>query len=465
MFVNRETELGFLREHLDCSEPSLLVIYGRRRTGKTELINRYMETDGQDVFSDRIYYLADERGTEPNVDRFAEKASEALDDVKPDADGFDDVFEYIVGRTESCLVVIDEFSYLVENDDSVPSTFQLVWDEILQKDEPSVSLVLLGSSISMMEEGVLSYESPLYGRRTGQWKLTPLSFKHTSEFFAGYGFEDRVRGYAVLGGVPAYLEKFDPDTGLFDNIESRVLSKGSFLYEEPEFLLRQELREPSTYMSALESMASGSTTVTEIANDIGRDASGMSRYLQNLRRLEIVDRVTPVTANRDSRGVYEIADNFFRFWFRFVYPRLDSLERGSTSESRRAVEEGIDTYTGRIFEDVCRQAVYEDGFGFGASSVGRWWYKEDEIDLVALDEEKDRILFGECKWTESRVGEPLLRNLKEKSNRVRWRDGNRKEVYVLFSRAGFTKEVMEEARDDADFMLWNASELQEVFDT
>ncbi|MDY6765204.1 MAG: ATP-binding protein [Halobacteria archaeon] len=457
MFVDRDPELEFLRNHLSKANPEMLVLYGRRRVGKTKLVNQYLET--QDDFSDQIYYLADERGTEKNVDRFAEEAAKTFDDVKPDAEDFDDVFEYISSRTDSCLVVIDEFSYLVENDDSVPSTFQYVWDEII---EDSISLIILGSSISMIEEGVLSYESPLYGRRTGQWKITPLRFRHAVEFFPDYDFEDRIRAYATLGGVPAYLEKFDPDVSLFDNIERKVLSKGSFLYEEPEFLLRQELREPSTYMSILESMALGATTVTKIANDINRDASSLSRYLKNLRELEMVKKVTPVTADPGSRGIYVVSDNFFKFWFRFVYPNLNSLERGATTDTRKAVESEMDRYVSRIFEEVCRDVVYEEGFEFEATNVGRWWYKENEIDVVAINEETNEILLGECKWTTDPVGINVLENLRTTSESVRWKNGSRREKYVLFSRSGFTENVKKVRRGSDDVLLYGTDEIEEI---
>jgi AAA+ ATPase superfamily predicted ATPase len=314
----------------------------------------------------------------------------------------------------------------------------------------------------MMEEGVLSYESPLYGRRTGQWRMTPLGFGPTREFFPAYSFEDQIRAYATLGGVPAYLEKFDREDGLYDNIEKHVLTKGSFLYEEPEFLLRQELREPSTYMSILESMALGSTTVTGIANDIGREAGGLSRYLKNLKELGIVEKVTPVTADASSRGIYEITDNFFKFWFRFVYPKLNSLERGATAECRRSLESEMDEYVSWIFEDVCREAVYKKGFGFEATDVGRWWYKEDEIDMVALNEGTDEILLGECKWTDSPVGEDVARRLEEKEDEVRWRDGERTVRFVLFSKSGFEDGLSE--RLDERWSLYGLDELESLFE-
>lgn len=190
-------------------------------------------------------------------------------------DDFVDAFRYLRGRVDGpCVVAIDEFSYLVEADEAIPSVFQTVVDDVLADTE--ISLVLLGSSISMMEEGVLSYESPLYGRRTGQWKLTPLSFPDVRGFAPDADVETRIRLYAVFGGVPAYLAQFEPDQSLMANVEERVLSKGAFLYEEPEFLLRQELREPATYLAILEAIADGAARVTGIANAIGADASSIS---------------------------------------------------------------------------------------------------------------------------------------------------------------------------------------------
>lgn len=458
-FVDREREFEFLQRQFESDTRQLLVIYGRRRVGKTELVSEFLDRRA----CDSIYFLADQRGTKHNARRFAESCAEAFDDVAPAIDGFDDAFEYVAKRADDeLIVVVDEFSYLVETDDAIPSVFQRVHDDILAGTD--VSLVLLGSSISMMEEGALSHDSPLYGRRTGQWKLTPLGFPAVTEFFPEYSMTDLVRTYAVLGGIPAYVEQFDPERSLVDNVEQYILSKGTFLYEEPEFFLRQELREPGTYMSILEALARGKTSVTEIANEIGRDASGLSRYLKNLQRLEVVQQRTPVTAPEGSRGIYENADNFFAFWFRFVAPNRGDLERGNRTAVSDAVMDGLDEYTSRVFESVCRQAVRQSTFPVTVSRTGTWWYGEDEIDVAAVNEDEQRLLLGECKWTQSPVGRDLLTDLERKAERVRWRGDEREEVFALFSRSGFTEDCNAALADRPDCYCFDLDDLAGLFD-
>ena len=229
--INRDAELDWLTSHLSRKERQLLVIYGRRRVGKTTLVTTALER--MNIAS--VYYLCDERGSAHNARRFAAQCADAFSDITPDVEDFVEAFQYLTTRVdEPFVVVLDEFSYLVDGDDTIPSVFQTIVDDVLA--ETNISLVLLGSSISMMEEGVLSYESPLYGRRTGQWELAPLSFRDVCAFFPNDELETQIQLYSVLGGVPAYLEQFNTDRNLLENIEQAILSKGEFLYEEPEFL-------------------------------------------------------------------------------------------------------------------------------------------------------------------------------------------------------------------------------------
>ena len=456
--INRNQELQWLTSHLTCDERQLLVVYGRRRVGKTTLV-----TEALDTLSMRsIYYLCDQRGPVHNATQFANHCAEAFDDISPTVDGFVAAFEYLKRRVDGpCVVALDEFSYLVETDETIPSVFQTIVDDILA--DTAISIVLLGSSISMMEEGVLSYESPLYGRRTGQWRLAPLSFADMRGFFPTKDIETQIQTYSVLGGIPAYLEQFDPGHSLLENIETHVLSKGEFLYEEPEFLLRQELREPATYMAILEAIAGGATRVTEIANEIGKNASSMSRYLKNLSELALVERETPVT-DPDGRGVYRIADDYLRFWFRFVAPNRGPLEQGRTAPLRDSIGDSLSTHTSQTFEDVCQQAVQTASFPVSCSRVGRWWYNQAEVDVVGLDEQTQTLLLGECKWTTSSVGVGLLEDLETLTDDVRWKGTERTVQYVLFSRAGFTDELRRLAGDRSDLYLYTPGDLATVFD-
>lgn len=456
--IDRDRELAWLTEHLSRDDRQLLVVYGRRRVGKTTLVTTALDSLDQGS----QYYLCDQRGTAHNARQFAQQCAAQFDDVPPAADDFLDAFRYLKQRVDGPFVVaLDEFSYLVDADESVPSVFQTLVDDVLLDTE--ISLVLLGSSISMMEEGVLSYESPLYGRRTGQWRLEPLSVGEAAKFFPAYDAETAIQLYSVLGGVPAYLEQFDPQEELLTNIETHVLSKGEFLYEEPEFLLRQELRNPTTYMSILEAIAGGATRVTEIANSIGKNASSLSRYLKNLTQLALVERETPVT-DPDGRGVYQLTDHFLRFWFRYVSPNRGTLEQGRTRPVRESIAETLSIHTSVAFEDVCRQVVHTRSFPVACSRVGRWWYGGEEIDVVGLHPDSNTLLLGECKWTTSPVSTGLFRELEALEPDVRWHGTDRTVKYALFSRSGFTEDLVDLAGHRDDLYLYTSTEIMTAFE-
>jgi AAA+ ATPase superfamily predicted ATPase len=448
-FVNRDEELNFLNEKWQDGRRQLIVLYGRRRTGKTELINHFSQGKNS------LYFLADERSIEDNLDRFASKAAQKFEDVKPEVENFDELFQYIKQRAgEPIVIAVDEFSYLVETDDTVPSVFQRVWDETLEGE--NVFLILCGSSISLMQEGVLSYESPLYGRRTGQWKLESLKFEDARKFFPERFIEEQIKFYSVLGGIPAYLQKFDPEEDLRKNIRDEMLSKGTFLYEEPEFLLRQSLRKPSRYMEILEEMAYGATKTSEIANKVGMETSNISPYLNKLKELELIEKKTPVTAGENSRGIHKVSDDFFRFYFRFIYSNRSELESHKAGKISENVSQKLSSHTSHTFERVCRELTRKTS---DCSKVGGWWYKEDEIDIVALNETENTILFGECKWTKQKVGKKLLGELENKTENVRWKNKNRKEKFALFSKSGFTDELHRVAESRPDLNLYSLEDL------
>ena len=430
IIINRTAELEWLTSHLSRAERQLLVVYGRQRVGKTTLVTTALE----EIRSDSIYYLCDERGSKHNAQRFATRCADTFDDFAPDVDDFVEAFRYFTARVDGrCVVALDEFSYLVDDDDTIPSVFQTIVDEVLTGTD--VSLVLSGSSISMMEEGVLSYESPLYGRRTGQWELAPLAFADARAFFPDDDLETQIQLYSVLGGVPAYLEQFDTDRTLFENIEQAIL----------------------------EAIAGGATRVTEIANEIGRDASSLSRYLQNLTQLAILEREHPVT-DPDGRGLYRLTDDFLRFWFRYVVPDRGTLEQGHTAPVRATITETLPTHTSRTFETVCQQAVRTAGFPVTCSRVGRWWYGGEEIDVVGIDRDATHLLLGECKWTSSPIGRDVFDELTALEPEVRWQGDDRAVSYALFSRSGFTDDLRAVVADRSDTSLYGLDELTDLFD-
>ncbi len=434
-FINRKQELGFLEEKYKQDIFQFVVLYGRRRVGKTELVRKFIQD------KPALYFLADKRGTAFNVERFKDKVAEFLHEPKVQLETFEQIFAYLHSKVGSkrVVVAIDEFPYLIEKDDAIPSIFQLCIDEGLQKS--NFFLILLGSSVAMMEEGVLSRKSPLYGRRTGQLKIKPLSFKDALSFMPGFDFSDAVKLYGLFGGIPFYLVKIDEQKTVLENIEENILKKGEVLSEEVDFLLKEELRDPSTYKSILEAMAKGATKTGEIADKAKVKVQDVDKYIKTLMVLGYIERITPITEGPSSKkSIYHIKDPFFRFWFTFCFPYLSDLELENTAKVSKIIEAQLPTYTGPVFEEVCRQLIPKK---VEFQTIGKWWgfYRKEkrrqeiEIDLVAIDDDKKRILFGECKWQENVDPEKVLAELKEKASYVEWNKIDRTEQYVLFAKS------------------------------
>jgi len=419
-FINREKELEALEKEYNKESFSFFIIYGRRRVGKTELLRKFGE--GKPF----LYFLSDKRGTISNALRFRKKVADFLGEPEIASQDFVEIFEYLSGkwqRKEKLVVVIDEFSYLVERDDTIPSVFQTIVDENLSK-RPNFFLILCGSSIGMMERGALSSRSPLYGRRTGQWKVTPLRLGQAAAFFPGAPPEEVMRIYSVVGGIPFYLKLFNPKKSIYQNIEENFLSKEGLLYPEGEFLLREELKDPSTFLGILLSMAGGATRLSEIASKTGMQAKDLPYYLRVLERLGIVTRETPVLGKpRTKRSLYRIKDNFFNFWARFVYPHRDEIELGNPFPALEEIRREFETFVSQRFEEVCLDFIREK---MSFSKLGRQWGKIPsgevyEIDAVGLDGR--RMVFFEFKWKRLTLRDcfRILDELKSKAELVSWK--------------------------------------------
>lgn len=457
-FYDRGEELAALSDAFESPGSDVFVVYGRRRVGKTELLKEFC-TDRP-----HIYFLASQEAEHRQREKFIDQVAAFFDDRTPRIDGWDEAFDYLGEKlqSEAVVVVIDEFPYLVAENDSVPSYVQGFVDEQLQ--ETDSMLILCGSSVSTMESEVLGHESPLYGRRTGQLDVRPFSFQQAREVI-DYETADAIRSYAITGGTPMYLTLFDYGRSLAENVRSQVLSPSAVLYNEPEFLLRTELRNPARYMSILEAVALGHTTPNEISGATGIDAGPLSKYLQTLRQLRLIDREVPVTASgkKSKRSRYRVADEFLRFWFRYVEPNRSSIEEAPDIVYDGTIAPDLPMHVATTFEDVCKEAVWE-GIRRGEfepySEVGRWWYGEDEIDIVGLAPNDDRILFAECKWTADPVGTALVEDLQTKAGNVRWGPDEREECFALFSKSGFVEGLEDQL--DEHWSLWSLAEIDNL---
>lgn len=440
MFTNREEELEALNQEWNKDEFSLMVIYGRRRIGKTELIKQFSRK------KPHIYILVPQDTEEMQRSKMLALISDYFNERQPDVDNWRQALDYIKEKLQArkLILTIDEFPYLVAANDSTPSYLQGLVDSV----NSSSMLILCGSSVSAMESEVLGHKSPLYGRRTGQINLQPFDFS-TSHQVIDYPLPEAIRSYSVTGGTPMYLLKFDYKQSLQENIRDEILAKSSFLYEEPEFLLRSELRNPKRYMSILEAIAQGHQKPNRIANATGIDTGPLSSYLKTLRKLRLVRREIPVTAERkrSKRSLYKINDNFFRFWFRHVEPKRSWLEEDPQAVLKGDIMPALDVYTSDTFEEICLEATWKlnrkQELEATYSKIGRWWYQEKELDIVGLNEKEGKALFGECKWTKEPVGYSEVKQLKKTAEQVRWKQGDRDESYIFFAKNGFEPQVQE----------------------
>jgi AAA+ ATPase superfamily predicted ATPase len=463
-FWDREHELDFLEKQYHQPGSNLVVVYGRRRVGKTTALARFSEGKPS------VFYLADRSMETTLMQRLLATMARFLGDdllAQVTPPNWDWILAQFVQRADwdqKIVLVIDEFQALAQVNDAFPSILQRLWDTLLK--DKNLMLVLCGSLVGMMYRTTLAYDSPLYGRRTGQLRMRPLSFSDLYETF-DLSFNDMVALYAVSGGVPVYVEALtegashapgaqhvsdDPRADLLRRIDECVLDPGGRLYDEPRFVLSGEVSETTTFFSLLHAIAAGNRQPTHIAGKLGLSTSYLSSYTRILLDLEVLDKRLPVTADprRSRRSLYYIGDNFFDFWFRYVYPYQGELESGRPAIAREDIRQTFDQYVSRTFEDCIRNWLWRlqdrEQLPFTLHKLGSWWDKNTEIDLVGLNETTRDIVFGECKWSQSAVGLDVLKGLYNKASRVPWHRDERREWYILASRSGFQDSLIERAR-------------------
>jgi len=464
-FVNREVELQSLEKEYARKEASLYVLYGRRRVGKTRLIQEFLKNKPS------VYFMASEEMERENLLRFRDKVADFTQNnlLKQVTEiTWEMVFQQLIMEKPEgrCIIVIDEFQYLGKSNKGFPSLFQRIWDEGLQHE--NLMVILCGSLITMMESQVLHYSSPLYGRRTAQWKLKPINFNHYGGFFQQYKTSelDRLMHYAVTGGVPKYIEIFKGEGNLWDSIRENIANRGAYLLEEPIFLLEKEVSEIGSYLSIMKTIANGHHKLGEIAAALNVKPQGLSKYLSILENLDLIRRQVPITEKnpgKSKKGLYQINDHFIKFWFLFIYPYREEIEAGQTELVMKQIKDTfVERHVAYIYEEVCRQKVLEESHlsnqPFRILKTGKWWNRQEEIDIVGTNEESGDILFGECKFTNKPVGIELYQDLMRKAEHVQWYNESRQKYYVLFSRSGFTDRMRALAAENPKVSLWEGLE-------
>lgn len=468
-FLGREKEILDLEKEY-ARDGGFVVIYGRRRIGKTTLIKQFIKS------KTAFYFLATKEVESQSMKRFAGVIARTTGNSVLQKAAFSDwldLFQAVADYkpNEKKVLVIDEFPYLVKVNDSFPSILQNAWDEILK--DGNVMLILCGSLISMMKKHALSYESPLYGRRTAQMRIAPLPFTTVYEN-QKLSFEEAAEQYSITGGVPKYMEFFSDGQPLYEQIKENVLSKNGFLYEEPNFLLTDEVQVPTNYFSIIKVIADGNHKLGTIAGILGLETSALTPYLKTLSELGFIEKQVPVTeknAEKTRKGLYFISDNFLRFWFRYVYPYKGELELDNTQISLDELDKDFkEKFVAFAYEDICKEIFArlcsDKAIDFTPSKIGSYWLNDKsgntQIDVMAVDTVNKRLFAGECKYHNQPIDADVYFELVKKvdnSSEIKSAFKGYTVIYGVFSKSRFTSRMTDISNSNPNLFLINETSI------
>ena len=445
-FYRPEEELRKLNKRYHAGDFKCIIIYGRRRVGKTTLINEFCK-DKPTIFFSAL--------NTTEIENLESLSKSIMNYERPDMDAFPEFKTYdaaldeltALARHERIVFVIDEYPYLAKAKPSISAMLQHIIDH--KWNNSKMFLILCGSSMSFMENQVLGQESPLYGRRTGQFKIAPLDYKESAVFHPDLSTEDNALIYGITGGVPHYINKLGVKESVDEALLDNLFDRSSYLYEEPANLLKQELREPAIYNAIITAIAQGASRINDIALKTGQENSVVSKYLGTLIDPGIVKKETPVMEKIGKKTIYELADNFFRFWYRFVPANMSAIDSGRIQKSyANTIKKNLPDYMGLTFEHMCRDYLlyYEKDLPIELNQVGQWWgtdnknKKQVQIDIVGTPVEGDEYIIGSCKYRNEKIGLDELELIREYAQVF---GKGKKYYYYIFSKGGFTEGLIQ----------------------
>jgi AAA+ ATPase superfamily predicted ATPase len=465
MFVDRLDEMQFLSELLQRKHPGpaqLILLYGRRRVGKSELLLHWAASSGLEyTYWEAVKETAAQQRTRC-YGKLLNIPSTSAPVYRSWSELWDAAVPQLLGKRK--ILILDELPYMVEADPAMLSALQYAWDQYFQKSD--LVLALCGSQVHVMET-LLSRQSPLFGRMTAQWHLEPLPFSSLKEFFPKWNADARVAAYAIVGGIPAYLNWLDPQQDLLANIRRVILKPGNMFLAEPAFLLYDELKEPRSYLAILKAIGSGAHTLSEISQRAFISSTSVNFYLTTLQELKLVERRLPVTQAKEQRarsrsGRYHLVDPYFRFYFYFLEPLLSD----SPFDEARAIDVVRKNLRGFVggtaFEELCRSWVRTQGkagkLPFTPETVGSHWNRRVQVDVAAINWQTRDILLGECKWGNARIDRQVVRDLVDGKTPLVLKDlpeagGGWKVHYAFFSRNGFSPAAKAEVEKQGGFLV------------
>ena len=466
MFIGRERELAKLKQLYQSDQFEFVVIYGRRRVGKTALINQFIQD------KKAIYFMGVESNAKQNLENLSYSIMEfgMGQETKSSFLSFQSALESVfqLAEKQRLILAIDEYPYVARASSSLASTLQLLIDKY--KENSKLMLILCGSSMSYMEDHVLAYKAPLYGRRTAQMKILPFDFEEVCRYFPRFSSEEKAMIYGLVGGTPQYLMQMDDRISIEENIKNTFLDPASALFEEPENLLKQEVREPALYNAIISAIAGGAARLSEISSKVGESTNVCSVYLKNLLDLGLIQKEFPYGDQASRKALYSISDNLFRFWYRFIPENSSIIARGAKELAYQRIEPYLSEYMGKVFEEICIQMLWKlllmGKSPVFFSELGRWWgtdpkeKKQTEIDIMGV-QDKNTALFAECKWTNEKIDQNVLKTLIRRSQLF-----NYSQVFLFcFSTSGFTQGCLEMAETLGNVQLITFAQMMKWIET
>ncbi len=466
-FIGRKKELSILENLYNSNKFEMLILHGRRRVGKSYLLSHFSSLHEKNS----VYFCADKSSEKDNVKNFCEQLNSVLNvgDFLNSFEKWSDVYSFLENTqiNERLVIIIDEFTYLYNSTPAYDSILQNAIDRILKN--KNIFLILCGSEVSVIEQIIDDSSKPLYGRKTCELKLLPFTYREARDFFPNYTIEQSLVVYSILGGIPLYLSLFDDNLSIKENIIKNCLSTTGYLFDEIETLLRMELKETYFYKNIMLAINAGCSTFNTIREKVDEDAAKVAKYLNVLINLGFVKKEVPCGEKEKSRNtLYSISDNYFAFYFAFIFKHknmLNGLIRPEIYYEREITKQALNAFVGYRFENICetylKEQFFEGKMNFFAQELGRWWgnnpvlKKQEEIDLVALDDEN--ALFCECKYTEDKFDEKQLKDLQNSSLCI----NREKKQFMIFSKNGVSSSVEKLIKTDSSYTLIDLQKLYE----
>ncbi len=464
MFIGRKTELQQLNALYKQDKFQCVIIYGRRRVGKTTLINEFIKD------KDAVYFTGIESTAKDNLENFSRSIA-ALNNPNTDSSPLYKDFRSALieidalAQNRKIVLVIDEYPYLARSYRPISSLLQELIDTRF-KNNANLFIILCGSSMSFMEKQVLGYQSPLYGRRTAQFHIKPFTFYEAATYYKNFSSEDLAVIYGITGGIPLYMSFISDNLSLKDNIINTFLTPSGYMYEEPFNLLNQELREPAMYNAIIRAVATGSSRISEIASKVGIENAAATSYIDKLIELGIIEKEVPAgTAGKSRKSIYGIKDGMFRFWYKFIPENNILIQRNMPEAAWANIQPRINEYMGKVFENICADYLLENYINLPVQfqTLGRWWgnnpklKREEEIDIVAAS--NDKAILCECKWRNETTDKDVLETLLERHKLLPWFNEC---YYYIFSKSGFTAACQQLAKEDDKIKLVTYSDMLQI---